>query len=64
KAASDVYAPVAGTVAAVNDEVAKAPEKVNTDAYSAWLFRLRPEQATAADALLDARGYQSVIAED
>ncbi len=64
KAASDVYAPVAGTVAAVNDEVAKAPEKVNTDAYSVWLFRLRPEQATAADALLDARGYQSVIAED
>jgi glycine cleavage system H protein len=64
KAASDVYAPVAGTVTAVNDEVAKAPENVNTDAYGAWLFRLQPEQATAVDALLDARGYQSVIAED
>lgn len=64
KAASDVYAPAAGTVSAVNDEVAKAPEKVNADAYAAWLFRLQPEQATAVDALLDARGYQSVIAED
>ena len=64
KAASDVYAPVAGTVTAINDEVAKAPENVNTDAYGAWLFRLQPEQATAIDALLDARGYQSVIAED
>ena len=53
-----------GTVSAVNDEVAKAPEKVNADAYAAWLFRLQPEQATAVDALLDARGYQSVIAED
>jgi glycine cleavage system H protein len=64
KAASDVYAPVGGTIAAVNEDVGKAPELVNADAYSAWLFRLRPAQATALDALLDARGYQSVIAED
>ncbi|MEP7061158.1 MAG: glycine cleavage system protein GcvH [Betaproteobacteria bacterium] len=64
KAASDVYAPVAGSIAAVNEEVGKAPETVNADAYAAWLFRLQPTQATAVDALLDARGYQSVIAED
>ncbi|HEV8503156.1 MAG TPA: glycine cleavage system protein GcvH [Casimicrobiaceae bacterium] len=63
KAASDVYAPVAGTVTAVNDEVQKAPEKVNADAYAAWLYRLQPVDAAAIDALLDARGYQSVIAE-
>ncbi len=64
KAASDVYAPVAGTVVAANDEVGKAPEKVNADAYGAWLFRLQPVEVAAVDALLDARGYQSVIAED
>jgi glycine cleavage system H protein len=61
KAASDVYSPVAGTVVAANDEVASAPEKVNADAFGAWLFRLQPAQAGAVDALLDARGYQSVI---
>ncbi|MEO6928854.1 MAG: glycine cleavage system protein GcvH [Casimicrobiaceae bacterium] len=64
KAASDVYAPVAGTVTLANDEVAKAPERVNADAYAAWLYRLQPVSAGAVDALLDARGYQSVIAED
>ena len=64
KAASDVYAPVAGTVTAINVEVAKAPEKVNADAYAAWLYRLQPVEVAAVDALLDARGYQSVIAED
>ncbi len=63
KAASDVYAPVAGTVAAANDEVVKAPEKVNADAYAAWLYKLVPADAAAVDALLDARGYQAVIAE-
>jgi glycine cleavage system H protein len=63
KAASDVYAPVAGTITAVNADVQKAPEKVNADAYGAWLFRLRPADAAAVDSLLDARGYQSVIAE-
>ena len=61
KAASDVYSPVAGKVVAVNDEVTGAPEKVNADAFAAWLFRLQPAQADAVDALLDARGYQSVI---
>ncbi|MEO8848645.1 MAG: glycine cleavage system protein GcvH [Casimicrobiaceae bacterium] len=64
KAASDVYAPVAGTVTVTNDEVAKAPERVNADAYAAWLYRLQPVSIGAVDALLDARGYQSVIAED
>ena len=63
KAASDVYAPVAGTVTAVNDDVQKSPEKVNGDAYAAWLYRLQPADAAAIDALLDARGYQAVIAE-
>lgn len=61
KAASDVYAPVAGTVVASNDAVPAAPESVNQDAFAAWLFRLRPDDPAAMDALLDARGYQAVI---
>ena len=63
KAASDVYAPVAGDVVAVNDAVTGAPEQVNQDAYAAWLFRIRPAAGTALDALLDARGYQAAISD-
>jgi glycine cleavage system H protein len=61
KAASDVYAPIAGEVVAVNDDVTKTPEAVNQDAYAAWLFRVKPSEPGAMDALLDARGYQAVI---
>ncbi|HVJ72696.1 MAG TPA: glycine cleavage system protein GcvH [Casimicrobiaceae bacterium] len=61
KAASDVYAPIAGEVVAANAEVAATPEAVNQDAYAAWLFRLEPTDVAAMDALLDARGYQAVI---
>ena len=63
KAASDVYAPVAGEVVAVNDELAGAPEKVNEDAFGAWLFRLRPDDAGAFDTLLDAEGYRASVGE-
>jgi glycine cleavage system H protein len=63
KAASDVYAPVAGTVAAANADVQKSPETVNADAYAAWLYRLTPDDIATVDGLLDARGYQAVIAE-
>ena len=45
KAASDVYAPIAGTVVAVNEAVTGAPETLNEDAYAAWLFRLKPADA-------------------
>src|SRR5471032_208365 len=57
KAASDIYAPVAGEVIAVNDAVVDAPESINTDAYSAWLFKIKPSDAAAVDALLDAAAY-------
>ena len=60
KAASDVYAPIGGTVVATNEAVPAAPEKVNEDAYAAWLFRLRPDDPAAMDALLDARGLLSI----
>jgi len=57
KAASDIYAPVSGIVVAVNDAVAAAPESINADAYSAWLFKLKPSDPTAIDGLLDAAAY-------
>jgi glycine cleavage system H protein len=63
KAASDVYAPLAGEIVAGNDELAGAPEKVNENAYAAWLFRLRPTDASALSQLLDAMAYTKLVAE-
>jgi len=62
KAASDVYSPLAGEVAAVNETLADTPESINTDPYGdGWLFRLTPADAAAVDALLDAAGYQAAV---
>ena len=63
KAASDIYAPVSGEVVAVNDAVAAAPESINADAYSAWLFKLKPSDANAINGLLDAAAYGKTTAE-
>ena len=63
KAASDIYAPVAGEILAGNAELADAPEKVNQDAYGAWMYRLKPADASAIDQLLDAAAYEKVAAE-
>ena len=61
KAASDIYAPVAGEVVAVNTEVTNAPEQVNKDPYAAWFFRIKPADAGSANRLLDAKAYTAVI---
>jgi glycine cleavage system H protein len=63
KAASDVYAPLAGEVTAGNAELAARPEAVNTDAYGAgWLMRLKPAAgALAAAQLLSAADYQKLL---
>ena len=58
KAASDIYAPVAGEVVAANAELATAPERVNADAYAAWMYRIRPDDPAAVDRLLDAAAYE------
>jgi len=58
KAASDVYAPVAGTVVEVNEALSKAPETINQDPYgSGWIMRLKPAAAPAGADLLDAAAY-------
>ena len=63
KAASDVYAPVAGTISEINPAVVDAPELVNQDAYAAWLFKMTPDNPTDLDALLDAAAYTAVAGE-
>ncbi len=61
KAASDVYAPVAGTVVAVNQALAQAPELVNQDPYGGgWIMRLKPSGALAAADLLNAEAYATL----
>lgn len=61
KAASDIYAPVAGEVIGFNQEAVDAPEAVNADAYAAWLFKLKPAAGSDLSVLLDAAGYQAVV---
>jgi glycine cleavage system H protein len=61
KAASDIYAPIGGTVCAVNDALTDAPETVNQDPYGdGWFFKLTPNDPADLDELLDAEGYAEV----
>ena len=61
KAASDIYAPVAGEIIANNQDAVDAPESVNADAYAAWLFKIKPANAADVSALLDAAGDEAAI---
>jgi glycine cleavage system H protein len=61
KAAGDIYAPVSGEVVAINDEVKDAPESINADAFSAWLFKLKPANMAEVDALMSADDYAKNI---
>lgn len=63
KAASDLYAPVAGEILAVNEALEDAPETVNESPYEeGWLMKVRLDDASALDDLLDADAYQAVTA--
>lgn len=62
KAASDVYAPIAGEITAGNDALAGAPETINQDAYGeGWIFEIRAGNPADYDNLLDAEAYQKLI---
>jgi len=62
KAASDVYSPLAGEIVAGNEDLASAPETVNSDAYGAgWMFKLKPSNAGDLAGLLDADAYQALV---
>jgi glycine cleavage system H protein len=59
KAASDIYAPLAGTVTAINEDLVDAPEKVNEDPYGeAWFFKMTLTDPSTLDGLLDADAYR------
>ena len=62
KAASDVFAPIAGTVVEVNEDLADAPEAVNQDPYGAgWLMRIQPSSVDDVDRLMSPEEYQEFI---
>ena len=65
KAASDIYAPLAGEVIAINPSLENDPETVNGDPYQdGWFYKLRPADAAELDALLSAEDYQLQCAEE
>lgn len=57
KAASDVYAPIAGEVVVVNEALESAPDLLNKDPYGAWMFKVRPASAADLAGLMDAAAY-------
>lgn len=61
KAAADVYSPISGEVIAVNSPLVDEPGKINEDAFSAWLFKLKPSNAAELDGLLDAATYTELV---
>lgn len=62
KAVSDVISPVTGVIAAVNEELLDAPEKLNEDPYGAWIARI--EQITHKAELMDAAAYEAFTQEE
>jgi len=64
KAASDVYAPIAGTVTAVNDDLADDPEKINAEPYGdGWIVRLTPNEDIDESELMSPDAYQQLLDE-
>jgi glycine cleavage system H protein len=64
KAVSDLFAPVAGEVTGINEALADKPELVNSEPFGeGWMVRVRLSDATQVDGLLDAAGYETLVAE-
>lgn len=65
KAASDIYNPVAGEVIEVNQALEDGPETINGDAYGdGWIFKLKLTDAAELEGLLDAGGYEQLLADE
>ena len=62
KAVSDLYAPASGTITAVNDELATAPEKVNQDAHASWMLKVTLSNPAELNSLLSAADYEKFVA--
>jgi glycine cleavage system H protein len=63
KAVSDLFSPVTGTVTEVNQELATAPEKVNTGAHDAWIIKVNIKNASELNNLLSAEDYEQYVNE-
>ncbi|RPI45439.1 MAG: glycine cleavage system protein GcvH [Betaproteobacteria bacterium] len=64
KAAADIYSPLSGEVVAANSALETAPQNINEEPYSAWLFKLKLSDPGELAGLLDAAAYDNVAAED
>lgn len=64
KAVSDIYAPVSGTVTAINEELTKSPEKLNSDAHGAWIVKVKLTNPGDTSGLMPAADYEKFIAEE
>ena len=64
KAVSDLYSPVTGTVTEVNEQLATAPEKINSDAHTAWILKVDIADLAEIDELLDAAAYETFVKEE
>lgn len=64
KAVSDLYAPASGTVTAVNEELTTAPEKINSDAHTAWIMKVELSDPSELDSLLSAADYEAYVKEE
>ena len=64
KAVSDLFAPASGTVTAVNEELASAPEKINQDAHAAWMLKITLSAPNELASLLSAADYEKFVAEE
>lgn len=62
KAVSDVFSPVSGKVAGINEELLDAPERLNGDPYGAWMIRV--EGISEAEELMDAEEYEKLVEEE
>jgi glycine cleavage system H protein len=65
KAASDVYAPISGTIVEVNKALINKPELINSDPYGdGWIFKLQPDDPSELETLLDYDQYEQMMPED
>jgi glycine cleavage system H protein len=64
KAVSDLYSPVSGTVIEVNEELATAPEKINTHPHESWILKVELSHPSEVDKLLSAEDYEKYVKEE
>ena len=64
KAVSDVFSPVTGVVAEVNEELAEEPGRINSDPYETWIIKVLSSEITEYEELLDSVAYEAVCQQE